>query len=146
MGTPAIPPTLADRLSFPQLSPAEVDILKAWLRVHEKDFDRFHFNVRVGKGLDPGPTYDDATRAQSMFNTKKRIDAVAYKGAQAVVVEVKDRAGTTALGELLTYETLYVADHPNENAPMLLLVANTLQPDMQVVFDRFLILVQLVSG
>ena len=143
-----LPPgiTEADRLSYPQLSPREVVILKAWLKDHEREYDAFDYNVHVGAGLDPGPTYTDAERAQVKYNSQKRIDAVARKGNQATIIEVKDRAGTTALGELLTYVYLYRREHREQPLPLLLLVSNVLQPDMADALLYYGVDVQLVNA
>ncbi len=125
MGAP-----LSDRQRYPGLHPAEVPILRAWLKLHEKEYDRFDFNVRVGGGDDLGPTYTDAERAQWKANTQKRIDAVGFNGTQPTIVEVKDRAGSSALGELLLYAHLFAQQFGGLAAPKLVLVTNLLQPDM----------------
>lgn len=126
MGAP-----LSDRSKYPGLDPAEVPILKGWLAKHLSEYDRFDFNVRVGAGADPGPTYDPATRAMAVANSQKRIDAVGYSGTQPTIIEVKDRAGTSALGALLTYAHLFAMQYSGLAAPRLLLVTNRLQADME---------------
>ncbi len=128
MGVP-----LDDATTYPGLLPVEVSIFKAWLRLHEKEYDRFDFNVRVGRGNDPGPSFSEADRRNAVMNSQKRIDAVGYKGDQATIIEVKDRAGASALGELLTYALLYWRDRHTEPGPFTLLVTNSLQADMDFV-------------
>lgn len=132
MGVP-----LSEFSKYPAMSPAEVEIFKRWAALHEKEYDRFDFNVRVGKGIELGPTYSESARANARLNSQKRIDAVGYKGPQPTIIEVKDRAGASALGEILTYGYLYVDDHPDQPSVYVLLVTNTLQPDMETVLIRF---------
>ncbi len=144
MSSPPTVPPLSERDYYPALLPREIEILKAWLKDHEREYERFEFNVRAGQGIDPGPSYSDADRAQFKLNTKKRIDAVAYRGNSVTIIEVKDRAGTTALGEILSYETLYALDHGG--TPIrLLLVTNVLQADMAIVFAQFGVPVSIVN-
>jgi len=57
MSTPD--PTVAqllqsERFKYPGLLPREIIVLRAWLRLREKDYDRFDYNVRIGTGFDPG--------------------------------------------------------------------------------------------
>ncbi|SRR5712692_300512 len=140
MGAP-----LSDRTKYPGLHPAEVPILRAWLALHEKEYERFNFNVRVGGGDDLGPTYTDAQRAQWRANTQKRIDAVGYNGTQPTIIEVKDRAGSSALGELLLYAHLFAQQFGGLAAPRLVLVTNLLQPDMASALAASRITVAIVA-
>lgn len=125
-----------DRLSFPGLLPREVLIIKAWLQLHAKEYDSFDFNRRIGDGYDPGPGYEDHLRRMAVANTMLRLDAVGYKGKQPTIIEVKDRAGASAVGQLLTYEAVWLHDYPDTPAPKLILVTNRLQPNIIHVLDK----------
>ncbi len=116
------------------LSPIEARLFKAWLAAHKDDFESYLFNIRVGKGLDPGPTYPESARRQAILNSQKRIDVVGYRGDHPTILEIKDRGGTTALGELLVYADLYALSFPLEPGPSLRLITNSLQPDMEGSF------------
>ncbi len=140
MGVP-----LSEFSTYPAMLPAEVAIFKAWALAHGGEFDRFDFNVRVGKGNDPGATFNEAERRNAVMNSQKRIDAVAFDGKQPIIIEVKDRAGASALGELLTYRVLYGETFPGGPLPGMLLVTNSLQPDMDKVFRFFGIPWQIVA-
>lgn len=117
----------SDRSSYPGLLPREIVVLRAWLRAHEAEYDRFDYNVRIGDGFDPGPTQSASIRQMTIQNTQKRIDAVAYKGSDVTLIEVKDRAGFSAIGQLVGYRHLWQAAHPELPAPKLLLIANRFQ-------------------
>lgn len=141
------PPLLqAERLSYPGLLPREVLILQAWLKLHESEYDRFDYNVRVGQGTDPGPTYEPGIRKMAIDNTKKRIDAVAYKGNQATLIEVKDRAQLSAVGQLVGYSHLYPMDHTDEPVPLLLLVTNRVIADLPLICGRSNIMLHVVEA
>jgi len=149
MGQPPITPAQylqADRLRFPGMLPREIIIFKAWLSRHEKDYDRFDFNVRVGRGSDPGPGWDAATRAMAIMNSQKRIDAVAWHGNQPVIIEVKDRAGLSVVGQLVGYRALWPAAFPGTPTPKLLLVTNRPSPDLLPVLQHADILMEVVQA
>ena len=113
--------------------PVEVAVLREWLRIHESEYDSFDYNVRVGQGTDPGPTYDTTMRQMALAVTRKRIDAVAYKGSDVTLIEVKKRATLAAVGQVVSYKTLWNADNPLKPASRLLLVAVTFDPDVMPV-------------
>lgn len=122
----------SERLRYPGMLVREILIWQNWLKAHESAYERFDYNVRIGPGYDPGPAYDEATRFMALANSKKRMDAVIWKGNQATLVEVKDRAGASALGQLLTYLPLWAAEHLDVPRPKMLLVSNRIQPGIDV--------------
>lgn len=118
----------ADRLNFPGMLPREVLIYKNWLRKHEAEFDKFSYNERVGPGYDPGPAWPENMRVMAIANSQKRIDVVAWLGVQCTLIEVKDRAGASALGQLLTYYPLWNASHSDLPPAHMLLISARIQP------------------
>lgn len=149
MSTPQ--PTVAqllqsERFKYPGLLPREIIVLRAWLRLHENEYDRFDYNVRIGTGFDPGPTVSDSIRQMAIVNSQKRIDAVAYKGNTVTLIEVKDRAGFSAVGQLVGYLHMWQAQYPDQARPRLLLVANRLQDDIPLVASGAGIEIDLVEA
>lgn len=134
MSTPPARPQ-SERLKYPGLMPLEVAVLKEWLRLHESEYDRFDYNVRTGTGTDPGPTYPQNLRDMAIAITQKRIDAIAWNGNVPTLIEVKNRATLTAVGQILSYKVLFKADYPLSPEPKLLLVASKFDPDVYSVLQ-----------
>lgn len=148
MGNLTVGPAITlqqDRLRFPGMLPREVLVMKAWLVLHEAEYDRFDYNVRLGQGTDPGPNWPPEIRQQAIQNTQKRIDAVAWKGNQPTLIEVKDRAGFSAIGQLVGYDALWPQSFPNSPVPKLLLVANRAAADIYPVVAKAGIVLELVA-
>lgn len=125
----------SDRHKYPGMAPREVIIFRAWLALHQSEYDRFEYNVRVGNGIDPGDDYPAIYRQQYIENTQKRVDAVAWKGDQPTIIEVKDRATASSMSQILTYKALWPITFPDSPAPKLLLVTNRVAADMPIVLD-----------
>lgn len=175
MSTPA--QTLqSERFQYPGLLPREIIILRQWLKLHQQEWQRWVYNLRVGQGLDPGTGWTPEVRRSAIINSMKRIDAVAFNGSpewlatfdawynkpaqviplvngntdvvsatanlwlapvplgwtDALILEVKDRAGPPALGQLITYRELWLAAEPGTKAPALMIVTNRVTPDLLV--------------
>jgi hypothetical protein len=126
----------AERLKYPGMLPREIIIMRNWLKLHEAEYDRFAFNIRIGAGHDPGPVHEDNIRQMAIQNTQKRIDAVAYSGTGVTLIEVKDRAGFSAVGQLVGYDALWRQDHPTDPEPKLLLVCNRFVQDILPLLTR----------
>jgi hypothetical protein len=145
MGTPAQRMEI-DRHKYPGMAPREVIIFRAWLALHQTEYDRFDYNVRVGNGTDPGPMYPAIYRQQYIENTQKRIDAVGWQGSQPTIIEVKDRATASCMSQILTYKVLWPVTFPNTPPPKLLLVTNRVAADMPMVLDASGITLEIVPA
>jgi hypothetical protein len=126
----------ADRLKFPGMVPDEILVLKAWLVLHEREYDSFDYNVRIGTGTDPGPSFPDSTRQMAIQITQLRLDAVAYKGGVPTILEVKRRAGPANVGQLLTYEAIWTQEKRSASPPKLLIVCNTFTPNILPIVKK----------
>jgi len=126
----------SDRFKYPGMAPREVLIWREWLRLHQQDYSRWDYNVLVGTGVDPGPSYPQVYREQYIRNTQKRMDAIAYQGAQPSIFEIKDRATASSMSQLLTYGALWHVTFPGTLAPRLVLVTNRVTADMPMVLDK----------
>jgi hypothetical protein len=158
----------AERHKYPGMAPREVIIFRAWLALHQNEYDRFDYNVRVGNGTDPGAEYPAIYRQQYIENTQKRIDAVGWKALgnallatdfatrpitdiaisinQPTIIEVKDRATASCMSQILTYKALWPFTFPNTPAPKLLLVTNRVAADMPLVLDASGITLEIVPA
>ena len=138
MGTTITPAQLLanERLQWPGMLPREVIIFREWLRLHAGEFDRFDGNVRIGAGHDPGPTWPDEIRRMAIMNTQLRVDAVGYQGAKPFLIEVKDSAGASATGQLVTDEAVWLQDFPSTPAPGLILVTNRVQANILPLIQK----------
>lgn len=121
------------RQQWPGMNPREIVVFNNWLLLHYHDYTGFDFNVRVGVGTDPGPTYDESSRRQFIQNTQKRIDVVAWKDSNPTIIEVKDRAGLSSIGQIIGYSHLWKADNLSGPIPSLLLVFNRTDNDVIMV-------------
>lgn len=132
MDTP-LPQFEVDRLTYPAMLPAEIAVFRAWLRLHEGEYTAFDYNVRVGPGYDPGEGVMQAIRVMSIKSTQKRMDALAWQGDTPLIIEVKDRAGLSAIGQILGYKVHWQKENPQSIPPKILLVANRLAPGVEDV-------------
>lgn len=123
------------RLQFPERTDWESAILRDFLRHHIHEYERYSFSVRVGEGMPANPDHLPGVRFNTTFSTKKRIDMIAWQGAQASIFEVKRRVNPGALGQLQTYAHLWMEEHPDVAPPRLAAIGRSIDPDTARVFD-----------
>lgn len=136
----------AQRLNFPGLLPREVLLLREWLKLHESEYDRFDYNMRIGAGVDPGPGWPQEIRQMAVANSQLRLDAVGWQGVQPTIIEVKDRAGASACGQLVTYEAVWLKDQLSPLPPKLLLITNRVQQNILPLLEKAGIELQVVQA
>jgi len=134
----------SDRASFPQILMNEVAIFKRWLLLHQAEYTRFDYNETVGLGQDPGPTVPDNYRQMAIRNSQRRIDAVGYKDLQPTIIEIKDRIGLSAVGQLLAYRTLYAQKYTAAPPAKMLVVGAAMGPDVIPILNEHAIAYELV--
>jgi len=124
---------------FPHLMPNEIPIWEKFLALYGNEFSDFRYDVRVGKGVDPGPKYDPKWRQLAIQLTQKRIDAVWRRDGVVYIFEVKPQAGLSALGQLLSYRILYRETFRYRGPLRLAVVTDRLNDDERLVYRRYLV-------
>lgn len=97
----------ADRLKYPAMQLREILIWKQWLYQNSTRFDRYEYNVRLGDGVDPGPSYPESSRRMWIANSMKRVDVIAVKGGHVTIIEVEENPGMAAVNQPLAYAALW---------------------------------------
>ncbi len=117
------------RKAFPERTDGESAVIRAFLLEHLTEFDRITFGKRVGRGELPDPAHLPAIQQQTLLNTQKRIDLLAYRGRQPIVIEVKQRVTPAALGQILTYRLHLLEEMPDAPEPELVVVGRESDAD-----------------
>ncbi len=143
MGTPA-QRLESDRRAYPAMNVDEVLVWRAWLRLHQGEFDRFDYNVRIGKGEDPGPDFPENIRKMAKDLTQLRLDAVGWQAKQPTIFEVKRFAAPPNIGQLLVYDATYRRTFTNQPNPRLRLVCSAFTPNILPAIQESGILLDVV--
>lgn len=110
------------RRYFPERTDGESAVIKAYLLEHAKEFDRITFSKRVGQGAVIDPTTTPAVQRATSYSTRKRIDILAWRATQPVIIEVKQSVTPAALGQILTYKHHFLEENPDAAEPELVVV------------------------
>lgn len=114
---------------FPERTDGESAVILAFLVAHHQDFDRFTFSKRIGRGIPPNPDHLPAVQANTAFSSKLRIDCLAWRGSQPIIIEVKQRVTPATLGQILTYRHHLLEEMPDAPEPELVVVGREASED-----------------
>jgi hypothetical protein len=123
------------KIQFPERNLRESAIIRDFLQVHIHEYDRFAFSVRVGQGTTPDPTHLPGVQKSTVFSSQKRIDMMAWQGAQPFIFEVKERLSVYVLGQLQTYRHLWMEENPDAPEPELAAIVRYGDRDVERVLE-----------
>jgi len=118
---------------FVHMAPNDKAIWLRYLMMGGAQLAPFQYDVRVGTGVQmpSGSSPMELNIAHAL--TTKRIDALCHVDGKVRIIEVKQRAGLSAIGQLIGYGQLFVKTFPQSPPYELWLVTDQLQPDMSGV-------------
>lgn len=102
-----------------------------FVRKYPDLFDLVSYDLHVGVGLMPLDSVSNRLQGMWTTLTQKRIDVIAISGRQMYVIEVKDRPGLPALGQILGYVALMQDIVPPGHSLIPLIIANVIEPDIE---------------
>jgi hypothetical protein len=118
---------------FPHLLKDDVTLWKRFLASDDNIYASFEYDIRVGEGRDPGPTYERNIRKMALDLSQRRIDAIGRTRDGLTIIEISTSAGLTQIGQLLAYPSLYRQTFGHTGTIFRLLVAQSLQTDIEPV-------------
>jgi hypothetical protein len=111
--------------------PPDIPVWEAFLKANPNLFEEIYYDVRVG-GVYPGPEYgDEKMRLMFWQNTAKRLDALGVLKDEIWIIEVADKPGLRAVGQLQTYVALWFEDPKIAKPVKPVLVCTAIDADLE---------------
>ena len=98
---------LIEAASEGQPYPPEAALANAWLKANLDKYADIDWQKRVGYGVELGTEYDESIQQMAYQATRKRVDLVAYNGAGATIIELKDHVDLAAVRQAAQYAVLW---------------------------------------
>lgn len=111
--------------------------LKAW----GESIDSLFYDCLLGGVTLTALEETDPMKRMWRATTAKRADAIAETRSEIWLIEVSDYPGMRAIGQLLTYQTLWIEDPKIDKLERTLLVAGKIDSDIAAAAGKIGILV-----
>lgn len=95
------------------------------------------YDVRLGKGAPLNAEDPDWVRRMVWSLSTKRVDAIVETRRDIYICEIKARAGLSALGQLLGYESLYMEQFRPRKRVHLVLICTAVEEDMATPLGQY---------
>jgi len=131
-----IPASQLDTTNYPGLNAQSIALWQQWLKLYEPRFTSYEYNVRVGQGILAPAYLTQAEKDLWKKLTQKRIDVVAERPGQTWIIEIMERPGLAAVGQLIGYQHLYAKYVKTPEKFVAALICARLGYDMRLIFDK----------
>lgn len=114
----------------PHMLPQDIPVWWRFLSRYGSSFQNLYYDAYLG-GVDLSPEDDkDSMKRMWRASTAKRADAIAELEKEVWIIEVSDYPGMRAVGQLITYQTLWLEDPKIIKIERLCLVCSRIDTDI----------------
>lgn len=122
---------------FPHLLPLERPIWARYLESTTEEFLSLTYDLHLGAGAPVDPAWSDGTARIVAAVSRKRVDVIGETASATIIFEVKPRAGMGAMGQLLNYRELYLAEYKARKPLRLVVVCERVEPDVLGTYGQY---------
>lgn len=91
---------------YAHLMPKDVKIWEKFIDANPRFFSEVEYDVKVGEGRNYSLFPEGPIRSDMEYLSKKRIDVVGFSGRDVYIIELKPKAGMSAIGQVLSLAEL----------------------------------------
>ena len=121
----------------PHMLFADVPVWYSWLEIYGKYIDKLYYDCLLGGPWMTEEALQDKLTYQWAYNNSKRADAIAELENEVWIIEVATSPGLRAVGQLLSYLSLWVEDPKIEKQEKMVLVCAELDTDLIACAARY---------
>jgi len=118
---------------YPHMARRDVEVWTSFLQQHGREYAGFAYDVALGGVQLEAPGMNPADVQGWRENTALRIDAVGYRAAEVVVIEVKPGAYVNAVGAVVCYAEVAIRDEVFDLPVRMAIVCAYMQIDVRYV-------------
>jgi hypothetical protein len=120
-----------DPIDPPQMLPQDWPIWQKFRKAYGDLFLHFFYSVKLGGQLLTDPAIPENMKKTWYASTAKRVDAIGETKEEVWIIEVASNPGLRAIGQVLTYASLWGVD-PKINKPAVsVLVSERVDQDLR---------------
>jgi len=129
-------PLIEPKIKFPHMLPVEAELWDKFLSIRQPPFEKLEYDVHVGDAPERPPDLPEYLWGMFKSVNQKRIDVVGHDPDVIYVIEVKPRAGLSALGQVLAYKFLYLRDFKPTKPVQMRIVCERKEPNIDEIAEE----------
>lgn len=121
------------RYWYDHMGPQDVAIWERFIAAYPDAYQTCQYDVPVGTPPQFDTTVNPATDGNVARLYMRKIDVVGFKQGGIDIIEVKPRAGMSAVGQVVGYRELYTRDYKPAVLPKAVIITDRSDPDLEQV-------------
>lgn len=113
-----------------QMPIADWGVWREFLARRGREWRAYAYDVELHGGDTPVASADPGTARAWARAIAKRLDVAAIRASGVTLIEVRRHARHATLGQIQVYARLFPRDYPTEHLEQLLIVCETIDPDV----------------
>lgn len=122
--------------SYPHLGASEKALWDRFIIKFPKAYDSVIYDLALGRGIVIPEDASGKLIDNLHYLSRYKIDIVGFKGNSVDIIEVKPRAGATAIGQLQHYKNLYQGYIDPNSKPNMILLTDVLRTDLPITTQQ----------
>lgn len=114
---------------YPHLGPEDIFIWEKFIANFPDFYKSVDYDMHVGNGRSYPRVSEPKIYDDMKWLSMKRIDVVGYKTNRIDIIEIKPRAGASAVGQVEVYSSLYKEKFPNAENVKKIIITDDMDPD-----------------
>jgi hypothetical protein len=125
-----------NQLAFPHMGPEDTKVWRRFIEAHPNKYDTVDYDVKVGT-VPAFVTRGDAGVGGDIANLYlRKIDVVAFNQEVIDIIEVKPKAGFSAVGQILGYMMHWQTEHAGIGTARAVLVCEEASLDVRMLAEQ----------
>lgn len=116
---------------YPHMRDFEIALIEKFIEKNPEAYDEVAYSYPVGNGAPSNPIVNEETEGSIEYLYYKKIDMVCKKGSTIDLIEVKKRAGASAVGQVKGYKALLELDEPSMRVSKCKVLTDQSSPDLE---------------
>lgn len=131
---------------YVHMMPEDMATWTKYLQSEWNDLDRVWYDVHVGRSMNVLAGQPDYMQKVVDGVSRKRIDVVAARGDDYMIIEVKPEANMEAIGQVVTYSQLFVMEFKLSRGVKLRIISKTCDADIHEIAEKLYVEVIALEG
>ena len=122
---------------YPHLKPYDVAIWDRFLKAYPEAYDHVYYDFEIGDGPQFSTIVNPETGGDDRALYKWKIDVVGVKDKRTDLIEIKPRAGVSAIGQAACYKMLWRRDIDPQGNDRAVIITDEIRPDILYLCHQF---------
>ena len=118
---------------YPHMRDFEISLIERFIEKYPNEYDKVAYSFPVGAGAPADPIVNQETGGSAEYLYFQKIDMVCKKGSTIDIIEVKKKAGASAVGQVVGYRDLFVLEQKPNTIPKCIVLTDQTNPDLEYI-------------